>query len=275
MTFSSDAVVIAIANMKGGTGKSTVATHLGAGLAMRGRKVCLIDTDPQGHAATLLGLPKEDGLYSMIVDKANLTEIIRPVLPEVFSLPDDPPQGRLFLLPSSHKTHVIPFLEQDPFLFGERIEEMADLFGFDVVIIDTAPTASMFDASVYLATDGFLFVTECETLSFDGIREGLTQIQRFGKKREDRGERPNRVLGIIPNKVRLSTLNHRRNLEKLHEAFPNLVWQPISQRTIWTEASNYGQLVYAYAPSGGAVNDAWGIVDQAERVMSSWLAVGL
>lgn len=266
-------VIISIANMKGGTGKSTVATHVAAGLALRGQEVCVLDTDPQGHAATLLGLPKEDGLYKMIVEKANLTDIIRPVPPEVFTPPNQTPAGRLFVLPSSHKTHIIPFLEQDPFLFGERLEEMADLFAFDTVIIDTAPTASMFDSSIYLATDGFLYVTECETLSFDGIREGLVQIRRFSKKREDRGERPNRVLGIVPNKVRLSTLNHRRNLEKLHEAFPDMVWQPIAQRTVWTEASNYGQLVFAYAPGGGAAADASILVDQVEKVLAQWQAV--
>ncbi len=266
-------LVLSIANMKGGTGKSTVATHVAAGLAIRGRKVLVLDTDPQGHAATLLGLPKEDGLYNMIVDKANLTDIIRPVAPEVYSSPNETPSGALFLLPSSHKTHVIPFLEQDPFIFGERLEEIEDLFNFDVVMIDTAPTASMFDASVYLATDGFIYVTECEMLSFDGIREGLAQIKRFGKKREDRGESPNRVLGIVPNKVRLSTLNHRHNLEKLHEAFPEMVWEPIAQRTVWTEASNYGQLVFAYAPTGGATDDAWTLVGQAERVISQWQAV--
>lgn len=266
-------LVLSIANMKGGTGKSTVATHIAAGLAMRGRKVLVLDTDPQGHAATLLGLPKEDGLYQMIVEKANLTDIIRPVSPDVFSPPRAKPSGHLFLLPSSHKTHVIPFLEQDPFLFGDRLEEMADLFGFDVVMIDTAPTASMFDASVYLATDGFIYVTECEMLSFDGIREGLAQISRFGKKREARGDIPNRVLGIVPNKVRLSTLNHRHNIAKLHEAFPGMVWDAVAQRTVWTEASNYGQLVYAYAPSGGAADDAWKLVTQTEKVISEWQAV--
>ena len=266
-------LVLSIANMKGGTGKSTVATHIAAGLAIHGRKVLVLDTDPQGHAATLLGLPKEDGLYNMIVEKTNLTDIIRPVPPGVYAPPNQAPAGQLFLLPSSHKTHVIPFLEQDPFLFGDRLEEMEDLFNFDVVMIDTAPTASMFDASVYLATDGFIYVTECEMLSFDGIREGLAQIKRFGKKREDRGESPNRVLGIVPNKVRLSTLNHRHNLEKLHEAFPDMVWEPIAQRTVWTEASNYGQLVYAYAPTGGATDDAWTLVGQAERVISQWQVV--
>ena len=47
-------IVISVTNMKGGTGKSTMATHVAAGLAIRGSKVCVIDTDPQGHAATLL-----------------------------------------------------------------------------------------------------------------------------------------------------------------------------------------------------------------------------
>lgn len=58
-----DPYVIAVTQRKGGDGKTTIATHVAAGLALKGARVCLIDTDPQGDAARLFGLTPEDGLY--------------------------------------------------------------------------------------------------------------------------------------------------------------------------------------------------------------------
>jgi chromosome partitioning protein len=259
--------VIAVANRKGGVGKSTIAAHLAAGLAIRGLNVCIVDTDPQGHAAALVGLPKADGLYEMVVEKANLSDVIRPVNGANYSTPDAPPAGSLWVVPSNTKTYMIPFMEQNNFAFSERLADLAELFHFDVCLVDTAPTAGMFDGSVYLAAHGVLYVTEAEALSFDGIKEGLGQIRRLGQSRERYGATPLSVLGILPNKVRANTKNHRRNLEKLAAAFPDLVWPAIIQRTLWTDASNYGQLIYSYAPTSGEAMDAWALVDRMEAAL--------
>lgn len=264
--------IIAVTNRKGGVGKSTIAAHVAAGLAIRGLNVCIVDTDPQGHAATLVGLPKSDALYEMVVEKANVSDVIRPVNPAAYATPDQPPQGSLWIVPSNTKTYMIPFMEQNNFAFHERLEDLDELYKFDLCVVDTAPTAGMFDGSVYLAAHGVLYVTEAEALSFDGIREGLGQIQRLGQSRERYGASPLSVLGIVPNKVRANTRNHRRNLEKLAAAFPDLVWPAIIQRTLWTDASNYGQLIFSYAPSSGEAIDAWALVDRMEAALCQVVA---
>ena len=153
-------------------------------------------------------------------------------------------------------------------MLADRLAEVAD--AFDVVMIDTAPTASMFDASIYLAAEAFIYVTLCEALSFDGIRKSLAKIERFSRKRAQYGALGNRLLGILPNLMRAGTENHRMNLEILTEEFGKLVWPAVTQRTKWTEASNYGQLVFSYAPDSGVASDAWEVVDQVERALERW-----
>ena len=64
-------MIISIASQKGGVGKTTLATHIAAGLAVKGHRVVLVDSDPQGHATVALGLPKEPGLYDLLVRDAS------------------------------------------------------------------------------------------------------------------------------------------------------------------------------------------------------------
>ena len=238
--------VIAIANRKGGTGKTTVATHLAGALATRGQNVLLIDTDPQGHAALCLGLRKEPGLYNLLVDNAAWQDVVRPVSADSIAPADAAPTGQLFVLPSDEKTQVIPMLDKNPFSLQSRIEEIDGLF--DTLILDTAPTVTMFDGAVYLAAQAFLYVTECERLSLDGLNSGLKQFEEFSKRRTQ----PAHVIGIQPNMLREKTQNHAANLEALRKRFGALVWEPIAQRTTLSEATNFGKLVFAYAPSSEA-----------------------
>lgn len=263
---------IAVTNEKGGVGKSTMAAHIAAGLSLRGRTVLLIDTDPQGHLARLFGMDAEDGLYRLIVEKAGWGDVVREVPEAAYrpaSLADRQAGGGLYLLPGSTRTAAIASLEQNPWVLTDRLDELAEaLPEFELVVMDTAPTASMFDASIYLATDAFIYVTVCEALSFDGINKSLAKIERFGR----RGTSSQRLIGILPNLIRARTENHRMNLKNLAEAFGDLVWKPVAQRTVWTEASNYGQLVFAYAPESGVAADAWEVVDQAEEAIQKWAA---
>lgn len=259
--------IIGITNEKGGVGKSTMAATIGGGLAARGHRVLAIDTDPQGHLARLMGLPEEDGLYRLIVEKADWDSVLRGVPPASYlqNIDDVDERACYDLVPSSTRTAAIASLEQDPFVLQDRIAEIVD--DYDVVLLDTAPTASMFDAALYLAADAFIYVTVCEALAFDGINKSLAKIERFGRKRAQTGAGPNRLLGIIPNMVRARTENHRMNLELLAQHFGDLVWPPIAERTVWTEASNYGRLVFAYKPDSGVAADAWELVGQAERAL--------
>ncbi|MEO1442390.1 MAG: AAA family ATPase, partial [Chloroflexota bacterium] len=201
--------VIAVANRKGGVGKSTISVHIAAGLAAKGYTVLLIDTDPQGHAGYSLGVDPSPGLFELMVERKEFKEVLKPISPNRFSVPDNPSVGRLFILPGDEKTSVVPLLEKSPFAFRSRLQEIAGAFHY--IIIDTAPTATMFDGSIYMAAGAFLYVTECEALSFDGLNMGLQQIREFSTPRANQNLPQNHLLGILPNRFRRGTDNHEHN----------------------------------------------------------------
>jgi chromosome partitioning protein len=264
--------IIAVTNRKGGVGKSTVSTHVAAGLATHGFNVGLVDTDSQGHASLMLQMPDENGLYDALIAKRPLQEIVRLVPTEHYSTPDHPSTGNLYLLPSSDRTYKIPFelQQEESFLFLETMEEMGELYRLDVIIIDTNPTLNLFDGAVYLAADGYIYVTECERMALDGVQSAIEQMHRFSKRRQKYLGRESRILGIVPNKFRAKTNAHRDNITWLAEKYPGLVWNPVILRTVWVEAANYQELIYTFAPTGQETRDAWNMVERAKGTLLAW-----
>lgn len=254
--------IIAVTNRKGGVGKSTMTTHIGAGLAQMGLKVAIVDTDSQGHAGQMFGLPDENGLYAALIEKRGLEDVLH-LVPDARYMPDDTPAtGQLYVLPSSDKTYRIPheLRQEDTFLFLEVLEAMGDWLKLDAILIDTNPTLSLFDGAVWLASDAYIYVTECERLSIDGIQSGIAQLQKASHQRAKYLQRESRILGIIPNKMRAKTMVHRMNIAAIAEAYPGLVWSPVTLRTAWVEAANLQESIFRYAPAGQEARDAWALV---------------
>lgn len=252
-------ISIAVSNRKGGTGKSTVSTHLAAGLAHRGYNVCLVDTDSQGDASSMLGMEPTDALFSVMVDNVGFEKAITAVRPGSYQVPDAPAAGEFWILPSSSRTSIIPSLVRDPFKFLSLITQIKETF--DYVIIDTAPTISMFDGSVFIATDAFLFVTLPQALSFKGLNEGIEQMMEFNESRKTIHQSESRLLGILPNMVQANTVNDRVNLSELAEHYRRYVWHPLMMRTKYKEASNFGELMFAYEPSSFEANEMLRVTD--------------
>lgn len=271
------AVTISVVQRKGGVGKTTIATHLAAGWAIKGYRVLLIDTDPQGDAGRMVGIKPQDGLYKLLVpdDETPVTfkDVIRPVKAEAYSVPDNPPKGALMLLPSGSRTSAIATLTDNPFLLAEKIEAVRDIF--DVILIDSAPTISAFDAYVYLASDHFVFVTQCEPLSRTGLREGIAQVKRFGTRRQQYNiGAPSSILGIVPNQMDGRLQVHKTIIRELAEEFGELVWNPIMYRAKYKEATDFGQLIYAYTPTSGESRDMMKLVDRAEKAVNDAIVSG-
>ncbi len=264
--------IVAVTNRKGGVGKSTMTTHLAAGLALSGLNIGIVDTDSQGHAGLMLGQADENGLYAALIEKKPLDQVVRLVPPERY-MPDGGFYlgGDLWLLPSSDRTYRIPYeLQQDEnFLFLETLERFADLAKLDVVFVDTNPTLSLFDGAVWLAADGYIYVTECERLSIDGIQGAIEQMTRVNRQRKKYLNRESSILGIIPNKMRPSTTVHRLNIASIAQAYPGLVWSPVTLRTAWVEAANLQEMIYRYAPDGQECRDAYALCTKAMEVLNA------
>lgn len=256
--------VITLLNEKGGVGKTTLATHIAAGLAVRGRRVVLVDSDAQGHATTSFGLPKAPGLYNLLVRDEEWKKVLIAVPRERWT--QQTPSGELLLLPSNVETRAImSALEAEIHIFGERLN---DLRGWaDVVIIDTAPTPSLLHSLIYLATDMLLYPTQCERLSLDGLAESVTHKNSFNTLREKNGLAALRIAGVQPVMYR-ATRSHELGLRYLLDEFRQMVWPALPISKIWSEAGYAGEMLFAYAPKHGATRQTWALVERVEKAVA-------
>jgi chromosome partitioning protein len=238
---------------------------MAAGLALRGHRVLLIDSDPQGHATVMCGLPKEPGLYNLLVREAPFKEAMRVIPPEQYQIPGQKMTGQLFVVPSNIETRNIANSISDAFAVSDRIGELADFVDF--VVFDTSPTPSLLHGSIYLATDFIIYPTKCEYLSFDGLVESIKHREAAQVHRDKWNLGPIDVLGIIPTMYRKQTVEHSENLKELRRQFGDKVWPPVHQRTIWTEAVTIRQPVFAIAPDSKAAAEALAMVDRVLGVV--------
>jgi len=258
---------ITVTNRKGGTGKTTHSVHLAAGLAIRGYRVGIVDADSQGNIASTFGFNKQDGLYEVIVNDRDVKDVAFQIPSEYYY--SEPIEGELFLLPASGMTYKIPFDHSDPFCLMKVINQYNPTFSLDYVVVDTNPTVTGFDAAIGMATDAYLFVTEAETLSIEGLNDAITQMHIIAENRQEFLSRETKFLGVLPNKVRIKTALHQHGLERLHEAYPGKVWEPIPLAITWGEASLFQRLVYNHPESAGVVPYANYVVDMVLRGLSS------
>jgi len=246
--------VITLLNEKGGVGKTTLATHVAAGLALHGYKVILIDADPQGNATSALGLAKAPALHDLIVRNARWQDTIRVIHPDVYSPPDSSPTGQLFAVPSDVETRNIANTISDGLQFKKRILQLEGVVDF--VIIDTSPTPSLLHSSILMASNFLMLPTECEMYSFEGLAESILHNQQAQETAKALGIPAVQVLGIIPTMFRPKTVTHTTALEALKERYGEMVWKPITNRIIWAEAALNKQLIYGFAPESKAAQEA-------------------
>ena len=263
--------VIVVTNRKGGVGKTTVATHLGAALALGGQRVGMIDTDPQGHCSAYFNMSKEAGLYNVYAGDVPIVNVVREVPKDRFAPAESNPSP-LYLLPGNKQTSAIPVTDgYDAFRFREIVEEMAEVYQLDWIIVDTGPTANIFDSAVFFAATHFLYVTESARLSFDGLQSSMAELESINTRHSRFRTWNAEIVGIIPNKSRLNTNIQRSRTGDLVNHYRNIVWEPIPLATLWQEACEYGMTVFAFAPESREARIAWRM---AERLMEKCHANG-
>jgi chromosome partitioning protein len=249
-------------NEKGGVGKTTCSVTVAAGLASRGKRVLLIDSDAQGHATRAAGVPKYPGLYDLLVRDADWKDALKPILPAFWGAApvetDKYAQAdyRLWVLGSNVETANIANSISEAWKLADRLEEITDQF--DYVIIDTAPTPSLLHGVIYLASDYLIYPTQAELLSLDGLLNSLTHRKSFANLRQVE------IGGIVPVMVRPQTWEHTQMLRTLRKEYGELVWPEITESIVWAEASRAARAVFAYNPEHQAAGQAWGLVDRVE-----------
>lgn len=255
---------ITLLNEKGGVGKTTLSTHLAAGLAILGANVLVIDADAQGHASTSLGLDKDGGLYDLLVreTKSSWKSVAVPSPRSVWAGKHDT-VGNLYVVQSNKETRSIAENVSNAMVLRRRLQEVQN--SFDYVVIDTSPTPSLLHTVILLASDYIIYPTELENLSLDGLRDSLAALVGL---EQINPRYANLFLGIQPNKFDARLQTHQHGLSILKAQHGTDVWEPINDYTEWTKASYYRQSLFAYAPDGIATAQAWRFVERVKQAMS-------
>ena len=243
---------IAVANMKGGVGKTTTAIHLASGLARRGRRVLLVDVDPQANSTFALGVRAARTLRHVMLGEVSAAEAIVPGVSE-----------RLDVLASDHgcfglETQLSATMQRETVL-SRHLEGLED---YDAIVIDSSPAMGLLTYNALLAATEVVLPVTMDVLAVIGARETLRGI------REIRRLWPGRSLplaAVLPTNVqanRVATRAAMTALEEDPEMKAALVRPGIRQCADLVHAMAAKQSVFEFAPRSRAAEEYGQFVDR-------------
>jgi len=236
---------IAIANQKGGSGKTTTSVNLAAALGEKERRVLLIDLDPQHSATAWLGLKNPGkGVYGMFVDNGDLAEVIRPT-----GVPG------LDLAPSSAWLMGVERImsgEVGAELILKRNLARLPGDGWDYLLIDCPPTLGILTISALAAVKELLVPVEAHVMALSGLAQLLHTVEVV----KERLNPDLRVTGILACRVDARTRHAREVVEQLRERSGDLVYQTVIRENIrLAECPSFGQPITGYDPRSSGAAD--------------------
>ena len=242
---------IAILNQKGGTGKTTTAVNLAAGLAEREQDVLLIDTDAQGNVGVSLGVNGEKSLYHVLVEGADPTDTCVPVRQHLDVITSDSTlaAAEIWLARQS--------VEARSKMLTKRLNLLAVSRRYDFVLIDCGPSLNLLNQNALSYVDEVIIPVTCDYLALVGVKQVLRTI----KDVERHLGHAVRVSAVLPTFYDGRTRLAREVLETLQGHFKHKCLEPIRHNTRLAEAPSHKKTIFEYAPVSHGAADYNRIVD--------------
>ena len=231
------AKIIAICNQKGGTGKTTTAVNLSAALALAGKKVMLVDIDPQANATSGIGIDKnkvDRSSYNALVDETPIAEILMSNL-----------ENKISVLPSNSalagaEVELVSLFSRE-YRLKKALENIA--LEFDFILIDCPPSLGLLTINALAAANSILIPVQCEYYALEGLTQLLNTITLVRKNLNPALE----IEGVV-----LTMADYRTNLtqdviSEVKKYFKEKTYQAIIPRNIrLTEAPSFGKSIFVY-----------------------------
>jgi len=231
--------VIAIANQKGGVGKTTTAVNLSACLAYRGKKVLVIDIDPQGNTTSGLGIDKKKlkrSTYDVLVNDVNICEVIMDT--NVENLQICPSNIEL----AGAEVELVSMISRESRL-KTAISDIRD--EFDFILIDCPPSLGLLTLNSLTAADKILVPIQCEYYALEGLSQLMNTVQLVKKHLNPYIDVEGVVLTMFDARTNLSL----QVVEEVKKYFKNKVYSTIIPRNVkLSEAPSFGMPIIQYDP---------------------------
>jgi chromosome partitioning protein len=229
--------IVTVCNQKGGTGKTTSAINLAAYLALAGKKILLIDLDPQANATSGLGINKHDikkSTYHVLLEELDIKDILQPTT-----------INNLLLAPSNldltgAEVELVGALGRENRLKKSLLNEKDN---FDFIIIDSPPSLGLLTINALCAADSVLVPVQCEYYALEGLTQLVNTINLVKNNLN-----PNLVIeGVLLTMADFRTNLTKEVIQEARNYFKDKVYQTVIPRNIrLTEAPGYGKPIALY-----------------------------
>lgn len=230
--------IISVANQKGGVGKTTTTVNLATILAKRGKKVLLIDADPQGNATSGLGLDKdlEPSTYDILVNDTELEEAMQKTI--IKNLKVCPANMDL----AGAEVELVSMMSRE-----QRLKEKVDIIKekFDYILIDCPPSLGLVTLNAFTASDSVLIPVQCEYFALEGLGQLLNTINLVKKHLN----KSIRIEGALLTMYDIRTNLSNQVVKEVKKYFENKVYKTVIPRNVrLSEAPSYGMPITEYDP---------------------------
>ncbi|MDE0596041.1 MAG: ParA family protein [Roseibacillus sp.] len=235
--------IVAIANQKGGVGKTTTAINLSTALARRKQRILMIDLDPQANATSGLGIEAEENcsIYPVLLGQEDLaSKIIPSRLKNLWVIPSEMDLAGVEIELARMENHLLKL--QGILREAKKHEQ------FDYVILDTPPSLGVLMTSALAAADEILIPLQCEWFGLEGLAKIVHVIDQI----RESGVNPRiKLEGILMTMYDGRTNLSRNVVQEVKSYFPELLYRSVIPRTVRLgEAPSHGQTIFEWDPHG-------------------------